>query len=226
MKLKDRMFWNLAVVRGTYGFIGCVFSIYERYFDQDLWVHMTKGKTLVSSIIILNHTGFFLFEWPAQIFFDIKFRTFSKALHCHHIIALTGFLTTIDGDQSHYYACSAFILEMSTPFSCICYCLMKAGMADSLLWKINQMVLIHVFHLRSVVEFGMMYELWKYWEDFSQLKFLWRLNAISGLAAIGLFLTPYWTYRKTEQLFSKSDWNTGDNNNSSNNKENKKQKTT
>jgi len=28
----------------------------------------------------------------------------------------------------------------------------------------------------------------------------------SALLGIAFFLTPYWTYRKTEQLFSKSDW--------------------
>ena len=32
----------------------------------------------------------------------------------------------------------------------------------------------------------------------------------SALIGISVILTPYWTYRKTEQLFSKSDWSNND----------------
>ncbi len=211
------MFWNLAVVRGVYGAIGCIFSIYERYFDEDLWVDLARSRTVISQFITLTHMGFFLFEWPALIFFDIRFRTFSKGLHCHHIVALIGYFTTFFGNQSHYFAVSAFILEMSTPFSCICYCLIKTGMSKSLIWRINQMVMIHTFHLRSVVECGMMYDLIKHWDKFSQLSTLWIINATLGLFTIGLILTPYWTYRKTEQLFTGSDWNTGEQKKNENN---------
>ena len=34
--IKERMFWNLATVRGFYGFFGTIFSIYVRYFEPDL----------------------------------------------------------------------------------------------------------------------------------------------------------------------------------------------
>lgn len=201
------MFWNLAVVRGTYGLIGTTGSIYERYFDLELSNNITRSKTFSSYVIIHSHLGFFIFEWSAQIFFDLYYRTFSKALHAHHVVSMTGFVVVAIYDIGHFFACTCFILEMSTPFSCICYCLIKSKMADTMLWKINQLALVHIFHLRSVIEFTIMFELYKYWDECKHLPFIWNFNLIAGLLLIGFFLTPYWTYRKTEQLISKSDWN-------------------
>lgn len=33
---KEKMFWNLAIVRGVYGFSGSLCSAYERYFDEGI----------------------------------------------------------------------------------------------------------------------------------------------------------------------------------------------
>lgn len=201
------MFWNLAIVRGVYGLIGSLASIYERYFDSELQIDVSKSKTVNSYILVHSHLGFFIFEWSAQIFFDIYFKVFSKALHGHHLVSLIGYFLASYQDVGHYLPCSGFILEFSTPFSCICFCLIKSKMAETLLWKVNQMALIHVFHLRSVFEFTFLYEIYKDWNKFRHLSFIWNFNLISGLVLIGFFLTPYWTYRKTEQFFSKADWN-------------------
>jgi hypothetical protein len=115
---KEKMFWNLAVLRGLYGFIGTAGCLYERYFDQELIDNLPSGKTALSYVLVLSHMGFFTFEWSAQIFFDIRFGSFTKELHFHHVFALVGFFLTTVHDIGHYYAMSCFILEMSTPFSC------------------------------------------------------------------------------------------------------------
>jgi ceroid-lipofuscinosis protein 8 len=213
MILKDKMFWSLAIVRGTYGLIGTLFSVYERFFDADLLVHPTNSKTELSYLIVLSHFGFFIFEWSAQIYFDVKFKTLNTQLHAHHLISFIGYFGSAWSDTMHYAACSAFILEMSTPFSCICYCLIKTKQSDSALWKINQFILIHTFHLRSVVEFTLLYETYKYWSDFSQIPIYILVNWIFGLLVVALYLTPFWTWKKTEQMFTKSDWSS-DNQNS------------
>lgn len=201
------MFWSLAVVRGIYGAIGSILSGYERYLDDAMQTHPTEAKTYLSSILVLTHLGFFLFEWPALCYFDFRYKSFSKELHVHHVIALVGFASTCYMDMCHYTALSGFLLEMSTPFSCVCYCLIKAGMADSKIWFVNQLLLVHVFHLRSVVEMGMAFEIYKYWNEYSKISIIWRIDFFGGVAAMLFFLTPFWTYKKTKQLFEKADWN-------------------
>lgn len=108
---------------------------------------------------------------------------------------------------NHYFACSVFILEMSTPFSCICWCLIKAKKENSFLWKANQFILVHIFHMRSVLEFIMIYEIWANWTFMKRLPILLLFNQVGGLIIVAFILTPYWKYRKTEQMFNPVDWN-------------------
>ena len=116
MAKKEQMFWNLAFVRGIYGIIGTTLSIYERYFDTGLGPESIDSKTVYSCILTLSHLGFFVFECSAQTYFDYRFKTFSKELHIHHLLALIGYTFVQLYDVNHYHACSVFILEMSTPF--------------------------------------------------------------------------------------------------------------
>lgn len=207
LPVREKMFWSLAVLRGVYGTFGAVTAFYCRYWDEHLMSHVTKTRTEISYLLVLCNLGFFSFEMLAQIYFDLKFGDFSKALLVHHWLSLVGFITTTHEDLGHYFSLSGFIIEMSTPFSCICYCLMKSGMTNSLAWKINQLVLIHIFHSRILVEWRMLYDYYILWDDFSNMTIYWKVNTLMGLTSLCFFLTPYWTYRKTEQLFFKKDWN-------------------
>lgn len=205
------MFWSLAVLRGIYGTYGAIAAFYCRYYDTHLMTHMTDTRTEMSYFLVLSNLGFFVFEIVAQIYFDVHFRTFSKALMLHHIVSLVGFWTTTHEDKGHYYILCGFIIEFSTPFSCICYCLMKSKLENSLAWKANQLVLIHIFHMRTIVEWKMIYDLFYYWSEFgTKMSLVWQINTFIGLFSVGCFLTPYWTYRKTEQFFVRKDWNAGD----------------
>ncbi len=120
MNGKDRMFWTLAVVRGLWGFFGTLFSLYARYFQPELSnvPNIATSRTELSYALMSAFLGFFVFEWLAQIFFDIRFGALSKALHAHHIIAFVGYWNTVMLERAHFIGCSAFIDEMTTPFSC------------------------------------------------------------------------------------------------------------
>lgn len=201
------MFWSLAFVRGTYGLIGALFSAYSIYFETDQFTHITESYTILSSILVPSHFGFFLFEWSAQTYFDIRFKTFNKALHLHHAIAFVGYYYTSTTSLGHWTALRSFTLEMSTPFSCICYCLIKSNMQENLIWKANQFILVHTFHMRSMIEVTMFYETIKNWDKFSKLPIVLLVDNMIGLVSVTFVLTPYWTYKKTQQMFLKEDWN-------------------
>lgn len=60
--------------------------------------------------------------------------------------------------------------------------------------------------MRSVLEFMMLYEMIKYREDFFRLPISILINHLGGLIIVAFYLTPYWTYRKTQQLFNPVDF--------------------
>ena len=204
--LKTKMFWNLAVVRAVFGTVATLGAIYTRWFDENLWYHITEGKSVFSYLFTSHNFGFFIFEVGAQIYFDLYFKTFSKELHLHHLFSFTGLYGVVIDDCNHFFSSSLIILEMSTPFSCICFCLLKAKKADTFIWKANQMLLVHIFHLRSVIEFIGLYDTYKNWNHVKMLPLLQIFSQVGGLVALAFYLTPYWTYRKTEQMISKSDF--------------------
>ena len=80
-------------------------------------------------------------------------------------------------------------------------------MQDSVIWKMNQFVLVHTFHVRSMIEFAMIYETITQWDKFLQMPIVMLADNLVGLVAVTFFLAPYWTYKKTQQLFLKEDWN-------------------
>ena len=84
--------------------------------------------------------------------------------------------------------------------------MIKFKKENSILWKINQLILIHVFHLRSFLEFMMLYEVIKYRDDILRLPLPILIDHICGLIIVAFYLTPYWTYRKTLQYFDPVDF--------------------
>ncbi|CAL1531492.1 unnamed protein product [Lymnaea stagnalis] len=206
--LKHQVFMSLAIVRGAYGifgiFIGCYAIFRSTVLDRDI----VFGKNATSSFAMCVTVGFFIFELSAVLLSDVAFKTFSKMLIMHHGLALVAFSLAINSGSNYSFGCKGMILEMSTPFSCLCYVFLKAGMENSTIWKINQFVLIHTFHLRSVVECHLWYVTYKHWDDiYSKMSTPIFALLYTNLVLVTFVMTPYWGYKKTEQLFNPVDWN-------------------
>ena len=94
------------------------------------------------------------------------------------------------------------LLEMTTPYACACWMMIKCGIAHRRIWRLNQYLLIHLFHCRTVVEVYTFYMYFSQWENVKEDLPLPISVMFISLMATGLFLlTPYWTHRKTMQLF-------------------------
>ncbi|CAG5120432.1 unnamed protein product [Candidula unifasciata] len=139
--------------------------------------------------------------------------TFSKMLIIHHAIGVFSYTISVGLSANFSIGCKVLILEMSTPFSCLSYLLLKVGMERSVWWRLNQMFLVHTFHLRSVVECYLWYFTLKHWQ------YIWNFLPTSlliltytGLVLVTFVMTPYWGYKKTQQLFNPVDWNFEDSN--------------
>ncbi|CAF2125258.1 unnamed protein product [Rotaria magnacalcarata] len=209
LKPKEQMFWKLAMARAVCGIL-TLWAVYLVFIDERLALDHVIVTTDESWTFITFLLGFFIFEELTLIYFDLKFRTFSKELHLHHFFAFNGFFIAAYYNCGHYYAAKAFMLEASTPFSCVCWCLLKLKLENTNVWKINQWILINVFHIRSFLEFLWWYDIYRDWDNIKQnLPLPFLINMLVGLTIVSLWLTPYWTYKKTVQYFHPVDWNAG-----------------
>ncbi|KAK0045703.1 protein CLN8, partial [Biomphalaria pfeifferi] len=206
--LKHQIFMSLAIVRGVYGFFSIVIGIYAIFKTTDLDRDVVFGKNATSSFAMCITVGFFLFELTAVVLSDIAFKTFSRMLILHHGLALIAYSLAVKLGANYAFGCKGMILEMSTPFSCLCYVLLKAGWENSKAWVINQMILVHTFHLRSVVECHLWVVTYFNWENiYSNMPTVLLVLLYTNLTLVTFIMTPYWGYKKTQQLFNPVDWN-------------------
>lgn len=206
---KEKVFWNLAATRAVFGVQGSAAGLWALLVDPVLQADKTCGQQSWSWFHITTATGFFFFENVAVHLFNSLFRTFDWFLVLHHFFAFLGFLgLVVSLKAGHYLAMTTLLLEMSTPFTCISWMLLKAGQSNSLLWNVNQWLMVHMFHCRMVLTYHMWWVSLRHWAGLVACMYLPHLAFyMSGLGLLTLLINPYWTHKKTQQLLNPVDWN-------------------
>ncbi|XP_065830359.1 protein CLN8-like [Oscarella lobularis] len=205
---REKVFWSLSVVRATVGGFLAIEAAYSLSNEDELWNDVARGTAKLSTTLVCVATGFFAFELLAIFSSAFVFGKLDKFLALHHVLAFFSFALVMHRRTQHFFADLALLLELSTPFSCLCWVLLKAKVANTSLWKINQLILIHAFHCRSFIETFVLYKTWKHWDllwSFASLDLL--VLHLIGLVSSFFFLTPYWTHKKTKQYYDPVDWN-------------------
>nr|XP_056712643.1 protein CLN8 [Euleptes europaea] len=206
---KEKVFWNLAATRGVFGIQSCVAGLWALLLDPVFQADKVYSQQDWSWFNCLIASGFFLLENVAVHVSNVVFRTFDLFLVVHHLLAFGGFFGLVTNTQSgHYIPLMGMLLEMSTPFTCISWMLLKVGWANTFFWKANQWVMIHMFHCRMILTYHMWWVCISNWnavqENLGRLHFA---VVFTGLSAVTIVLNPYWTYKKTKQLVCPVDWN-------------------
>ncbi|KAM9316582.1 protein CLN8 [Gastrophryne carolinensis] len=205
---REKVFWDLAATRAVFGIQCIVTGLNTLLLDPVVSADDVTAQSGWSWFTILISTGFFVFENLALHLSNFVFKTFDVFLAVHHIFA---FLTVCGvicyNTVGHYLPMMALLLEMSTPFTCLSWMLLKAGMSHTLFWKVNQWVMIHMFHCRMVLLYRAWWLFYSSWDHLvSVMPFSYIVIFLFGLAAL-TFINPYWTYKKTQQLHTPVDWN-------------------
>ncbi|XP_044021636.1 protein CLN8 isoform X2 [Siniperca chuatsi] len=127
------------------------------------------------------------------------------------VLTATGYAGAVVWDSlGHFLPMVTLLLEMSTPFTCISWMLLKAGCACTLFWRANQWVMIHMFHCRMVLTYYMWWVALTHWGELSAHVALPQLLLFfTGLALLTFIINPIWTHKKTMQLLNPVDWNFG-----------------
>ncbi|CAJ1073865.1 protein CLN8 [Xyrichtys novacula] len=208
---KEQVFWNLAATRAAFGIQSSIAGLRALIEDSALSSDRVRGQEDWSWFNVLTATGFFVFENVALHTSSVVFRSFDLPLATHHFFALSGYAGAVVWDSiGHFLPIVTLLLEMSTPFTCISWMLLKAGWAHTLFWKANQWVMIHAFHCRMVLTYYMWWITVTNWGEISIVVALpLRLIFFTGLALLTFIINPMWTHKKTMQLLNPVDWNFG-----------------
>ncbi|KAM9842371.1 protein CLN8 isoform 1-T2 [Aulostomus maculatus] len=208
---KEKVFWNLAATRAAFGIQSSVAGLRALTEDSALTRDRVRGQEDWSWFNVLTATGFFVFENVAFHASSLVFRSFDLPLATHHFFALSGYAGAVVWDSlGHYLPMVTLLLEMSTPFTCMSWMLLKAGWARSLFWRANQWVMIHMFHCRMVLTYYMWWVTLTHWDGVSaHVALPQRLLFFTGLALLTFIINPVWTHKKTMQLLNPVDWNFG-----------------
>ena len=158
LRPKEKVFWCLSFVRAMFGFFVSFFGIWYIAFDDTLQKDVVNGHTQSSYIVVYVSVGFFVFECSALYLSNFVFKTFEPFLSLHHTITLACYSTAAYYGNIHFFAVSGLLLEMTTPFSCFCWMFLKAKMSHLMIWKVNQIVLVHLFHCRTTLEGYLLYK--------------------------------------------------------------------
>lgn len=209
LSAKEKVFWDLAATRAVFGIQGLVAGLRALMEESSLFSDKILGQEDWSWFNILSATGFFLFENMALHMSNVVFRSFDLSLAVHHFFALAGFAGAVVWNwQGHFLPMVTLLLEMSTPFTCISWMLLKAGWSKTVLWKANQWLMIHMFHCRMVVSYYMWWVCLNHWDELNtHIPLPQRLLFFTGLFLLTFFLNPIWTHKKTLQLLNPVDWN-------------------
>ncbi|XP_037602734.1 protein CLN8 [Sebastes umbrosus] len=208
---KEKVFWNLAATRAVFGIQSIIAGLRALTEDSALTRDRVRGQEDWSWFNVLTATGFFVFENVALHTSSVVFRSFDLPLATHHFFALTGYASVAVWDSlGHFLSMVTLLLEMSTPFTCISWMLLKAGWARTLFWRANQWVMIHTFHCRMVLTYYMWWVSLTHWGELSTVAPLPLpplLIFFVGLALLTFIINPIWTHKKTMQLLNPVDWN-------------------
>ena len=211
LRPKEKVFWSATVVRALYGVWTIIFAVWYLLFDDNLHLDIALETDVSSHLLSYVNLGFFIFEVSCLLLSNAVFRMFDLALFLHHFLTFWMFFFIVFYNVGHYVGVVGAMLEMTTPFTCVCWLLLKAGKGNTKVWRINQLIMIHLFHCRQMFGVFWLYQLFKHWNSImTHFPVLLLVDVLLGLAAVTLYLTPYWTYKKTVQLYDQRDWNHAD----------------
>ena len=209
LRKKEKVFWCLSSVRALFGLTSTSLGAWYLFVDDTLQRDVLNSHTVTSELSVSYAVGFFLFECSALYASNIAFRNFDPFLFTHHTLCLAAYVVGLYYQNGHFFATVGLILEMSTPFTCLCWVMIKCKLANSLLWKANQFLLVHLFHGRSFVEAYCFYLSLKQYRVMMQAPIAVLFVLYVPLTIQFFILTPYWTWKKTQQLLKPVDWNFG-----------------
>uniref|UniRef100_A0A8C8RZ26 TLC domain-containing protein n=1 Tax=Pelusios castaneus TaxID=367368 RepID=A0A8C8RZ26_9SAUR len=208
LSAKEKIFSNIAITRGLFGIQCCVLGLWALLIDPVFQSDQVYSQQNWSWFHCLTASGFILLDNLVVHVSNIILRTFDVFLAVHHLFAFCGLLGVITNVKcGHYIPLMGLLLEMTSPSICIYWILLRIGWTNTLFWKANQWILVHLQHCRMVLSYHMWCVLICNWNHVVEnLGLPHFIVYFLGLSTLTLILNPYWIYKSTRRIFDPADW--------------------
>jgi hypothetical protein len=206
---KDKIRWDLAIVRSVFAFVSAYMSIHTLLGEPELFAEPTTKNNAFSALVFCYTSSFFVWETITLLYLYVFHAVREAPLMLHHILGLIYYSGGLVSGKMHFFGCFALIEEFSAPFTAFGWMLQKAGLEPSILYIYNQVALLLVWvFLRigcdAIIEFriwNVRYEMLAAFHPSNG--FLGVLTAtfmMVGNLILVFYLNPYWFYKKFQQL--------------------------
>ncbi len=169
--------------------------------DDTLKDDIVNGTTKTAYVAIYIQVGFNLLDSVLVSVGKLLYSNrFSTALFIHHFVVFMGYsLATYYNGKGQYLSMIGFMEEVAGPLSYVNWMLAKAKLT---LWKVNQRILVYLWHFRTMVEFYFFYTLIKNWSYvWNELPVPLLISAILTISLMAFGLTPHWTKMEAKRLY-------------------------
>ncbi|XP_074845019.1 protein CLN8-like [Carettochelys insculpta] len=207
LSAKQKVFWNMDITRGLFAVQSCGAGLWALLVDPVFQADQVFSQQKWSWFHCLIAAGYFLLENVVTYLSKILFGVFNVSEAIHHLFAFGGLLGLMTNIKSgHYLPLMGLLLEMNNPSYTISCILSRMGYDNTLLWKVNQWVCIHMLHCRMVLIYHMWWVYISNWNNVVEnLGLVYFIVFFMGLSTLTLILNPYWIYKSTHRLFSPVD---------------------
>eukprot|EP00056_Hartaetosiga_gracilis_P002162 m.51385 g.51385 ORF g.51385 m.51385 type:complete len:622 (+) comp10940_c0_seq1:163-2028(+) len=197
----DQLRWNGGINRAAQGVILGIMGA-KTFFDgvpEGGTVHGVNDSLLHIASFSL---GFFVYELRDALNMLLAHNVKEESLLFHHFLGVLLYFLTLSTQSYLFLSCAVLVQELHSPFTHIGWMLAKQGRDNSILWDINQYVLIAVWlifregcdlfvwvHIITNLPYGFL------GGPFIPLSFI-----LCGTIVLTMYLNPWWFRLKIRQF--------------------------
>ncbi|XP_066276757.1 protein CLN8-like [Branchiostoma lanceolatum] len=189
----DKVGWVRAILGMFFGTVSTVAGVWTIFWDDSVKTDIAMATTPTGRFALLFSVGFSIFELMQLATMSLTRRVFYPIVFLHHTW-LTALLTQVMWcDRLQYLTVAGLAMEIILPCDRISWLLLKAGMRNTRVWEWNQLLLIHTFSLRNMVECYMWFHTYRNWRRIWSVTPLHLLCLVyGGLVLTTFWMTPFW----------------------------------
>ena len=209
LRLKEKYFWCTSFGALVLGFFAMFNTVWFLFVEDALTNDVANGSTFTSYVVLYIGVGHFLFDTVILIISNIHCHFFNYMVFFHHISCIiTLNIPVVYNGKCMLFAIMGLMLEVSVPSTYLSWIMLKCGMAHLRIWKVNQFVVVHIFHCRTNLTFYAYYKVISQWENLLQnVPYELILMGLVQLHLLLLVINPHFTHKYTAWIFESVDQN-------------------
>lgn len=195
----DRFDWSNRVVALVHAVLSSVLAMFCLLNEPQTWSDAASGYTESYVRVLMISIGYFCYDLLVLVRYYALTGKLDMPMLAHHIICILGINYCVNYRTGLLYCIQLLFTEATTPFLHIRWYLLKMGMGDSLLLRINSIIFYIAFFIFRVLWcFASNVHMYVYRENIAG--YPWYLYAPIVLPGVLFVLNTYWFVLITARL--------------------------